>query len=131
MWILTTTGFYSIVEKPWDRPKATLTIRARVLDDLDLLRRQLPELGSVAEDPDADYRYRAQAPRAAVAKAMFRLAESLDYDNFKGAVAKTQGRARAHLYGEVWEVLFRLQEGQRGDVTHRRYRKGSTTKEPQ
>lgn len=108
MWLLTTTGFYSIVEKPWDRPKGTLTVRARVRKDLELLGGQLPELGPIAEDPEADYRFRAQAPRAAVAKAMFRLAESLDYDNFKGAVADRQGRGRAHLYHEVWEVLSQL-----------------------
>lgn len=108
MWLLTTTGFYSIVEKPWDRPTGTLTIRARVAKDLDALRLQLPELGPIAEDPKADYRFRAQAPRAAVARVMARLAESLDYDNFKDAVALRQGHARAHLYHDVWEVLSRL-----------------------
>ena len=108
MWLFTPFGFYSIVEKPWDKPNGTLTIRARVAKDLDTLRLQLPELGTIAEDPKADYRFRAQAPRAAVAKTMSRLAESLDYDNFKDAVAKTQGQARAHRYHEVWEVLSQL-----------------------
>lgn len=108
MWLLTTTGFYSIVEKPWDKPKGTLTIRTRVAGDLDSFRLQLPELGPTAEDPEADYRFRAQAPRAAVAKAMSRVAESLDYDNFKNAVAAHQGREREHLYHDVWEVLLQL-----------------------
>ena len=108
MWLITTSGFFSIVEKPWDRPTGTLTIRARVAADLDALRLHLPELGPTAEDPEADYRFRAQAPRAAVARAMARLAESVDYDNFKDAVAKTQGRARAHRYHDVWEVLSQL-----------------------
>ena len=110
MWILTTTGFYSIVEKPWDRPHGTLTIRTRVAGDLEALRSQCPELGAVAVDPDADYRFRAQAPRAAVARALSRLAESLDYDNFKNEVAQQQGRERACLYHRVWDVLGTLQQ---------------------
>lgn len=109
MWLLTTSGFFSIVEKPWDKPKGTLTIRARVAADLESLRLQLPELGPTAEDPGADYRYRAQAPRTAVAKALSRLAESLNYDNFKNAVSAHQGRERAHLYHKVWAVLAALQ----------------------
>ena len=113
MWILTTSGFYSIVEKPWDKPKGTLTIRTRVAGDLESLRLQLPELGPTLEDPKADYRFRAQAPRAAVAKVMSRLAESLDYDNFKDAVAERQGHDRAELYHDVWAVLARLQGGRR------------------
>ncbi|RIL06184.1 MAG: hypothetical protein DCC71_07770 [Proteobacteria bacterium] len=110
MWILTPIGFFSIVEKSWDRDPGTLTVRARVREDLDALReRFLPELGAVAEDERADYRYRAQAPRKAVADAMRRLVGSIDYDNFKDEVAKRQGSKRAQLYHAVWDVLYRLQ----------------------
>ena len=59
----------------------------------------------------SDYRYRAQAPREAVAEAMGRIATDIDYDNFKNAVAQAQGRERAHTYHQVWEVLYRLQGG--------------------
>jgi hypothetical protein len=40
------------------------------------------------------------------------LAEETDYDNFKSAVARHQGRARAaseHSLHEVWSVMNRLQ----------------------
>lgn len=112
MWLFTTSGFYSVVEKPWDRKTQTLTIRARVATDLDALRAgALPELGATVEDRHADYRYRAQAPREAVARAMAEMVRTLDYDNFKNAVARQQARARAHHYHEVWDVMYRLQEG--------------------
>ena len=67
MWILTPTGFFSVVQKPADIPANTLTIRARVAADLDALRRTvLPLLGPVTESSYNDYRFRATAPRQAV-----------------------------------------------------------------
>ncbi len=110
MWLFTTSGFYSIVEKPWDRKTGTLTVRARVAADLDRLRADaLPALGPTVESPGADYRFRAQAPREAVALAMARLARDLDYDNFKSAVGRAQGREREHLYHGVWSAATKLQ----------------------
>lgn len=32
MWLMTTIGFFSIVEKPWDREHQTVTVRARDVD---------------------------------------------------------------------------------------------------
>ncbi len=52
MWLITTTGFYSVVQKPWDQAADTLTVRARAKADLDALREAgLPELGEIMEDP--------------------------------------------------------------------------------
>ncbi len=111
MWLITTIGFYSIVEKPWDIQGGTLTVRARAREDLEALRGAgLPELGEVKEDPAADYRFRAQAPRAAVARAVQAQVDAIDYDNFKSTVGKRQGHARAHTYMGVWEVLHQIQE---------------------
>ena len=113
MWLITTTGFYSVVEKPWDRPTGTLTVRARVHADLESLRvTSLPELGEIREDSAADYRYRAQAPREAVARAMHAQVAGINYDNFKNAVGRRQGRGRAAVYHDVWEALYRLQSAQ-------------------
>ncbi|WLD14372.1 hypothetical protein [Planctellipticum variicoloris] len=115
MWLMTTAGFFSVVEKPWDRDAGTLTVRSRVRADLDTLRaKYLPELGEIQEDPQADYRYRAQVPRDAFSQAAARLATDIDYDNFKNEVARQQGKARSSLYGEVWTVLNRLQSGKPG-----------------
>jgi len=50
MWLITSVGFFSIVEKPDDREAGTLTIRARVREDLEALRRQfLPDLAPIQE----------------------------------------------------------------------------------
>ena len=112
MWILhPNVGFLSVVEKPWDRPNGTLTIRARVHDDLVRLKAYLPEISDIIESADSDYRYRAVAGRQAVSDALASLAADIQYDNFKDEVSCRQGNARATLYGEVWHVLYRLQSG--------------------
>lgn len=111
MWLITPIGFFSVVRKPTDTKNKTLTVRARVRSDLEALQAQyLPELGPIQESAVNDYRFRAVAPQAAVAAAMARLAETLDYSNFKDAVKQRQGAARAHLYHGVWDVLYRLQQ---------------------
>jgi hypothetical protein len=38
MWLITPTGFFSIVQKPSDEAADTLTVRARVRQDLVALR---------------------------------------------------------------------------------------------
>lgn len=110
MWLITPIGFFSIVQKPSDVADGTLTVRARVRADLEALRTQyLPDLGPVSESQANDYRFRAVAPRAQVASTMAAMVNDLDYSNFKNQVAKVQGQARAHLYHDVWDVLYRLQ----------------------
>jgi ADP-ribose pyrophosphatase YjhB (NUDIX family) len=110
MWLITPDGFFSIVEKASDKNAGTLTVRARVKTDLDALRQStLPELGQTSEGDGTDYRYRATAPRTAVAAAMSRMVEDLHYSNFKSEVAKRQGQARAKAYHDVWDILYRMQ----------------------
>lgn len=110
MWLITPVGFFSVVQKASDVAADTLTVRARVRGDLDALREQyLPNLGEVQESKTNDYRFRAVAPRADVAAAMANMVNHLQYSNFKNQVAKVQGAARAHLYHDVWDVLYRLQ----------------------
>ena len=52
------------------------------------------------------------APREAVARAMHAQVAGIDYDNFKNAVGRRQGRGRAAVYHDVWGALYRLQSGQ-------------------
>ncbi len=111
MWLLTPIGFFSIVCKPEDVSTGTLTVRARVKADLENLRAHLlPELGEIRKSPHNDYRYRAQAPRGAVAQAMARSIEQLGYSNFKSEVGRKQGHERAGVYHDVWDVLYNLQD---------------------
>jgi hypothetical protein len=112
MWLITPVGFFSVVRKPTDIQSETLTVRSRVRADLEALKTQyLPELGAIQESQVNDYRFRATAPQAAVAAAMAQLVENLDYANFKDEVKARQGPARARLYHQVWDVLYRLQRG--------------------
>jgi hypothetical protein len=110
MWILTTSGFFSIVQKPWDREPGSLTIRSRSREDLERLRQgYLPGMGDISEDPHADYRFRAQAGAHDVTAALAALAGRIDYPNFKDAVEEEQGTSRAEIYLDVWETLSRIQ----------------------
>lgn len=110
MWLMTPLGFFSIVQKPEDIERGTLTVRARVASDLDNLRNgPLPTLGPTITNAGTDYACRSTAPRDDVAKALTALAMGLNYANFKTEVGKHQGMERAHLYGEVWNVLYKLQ----------------------
>ena len=77
--------------------------------DLDALEPLIPGI-KVFEDPAAKYRCRAVVSEADWRAALDRMASEIDYDNFKNAVAREQGHERAHLYGEVWGVLHRLQD---------------------
>lgn len=117
MWLITPEGFFSIVEKASDKDAGTLTVRARVKTDLDALRQSaLPTLGPTSVGQGTDYRYRASAPRKAVAAAMARMVEDLHYSNFKNEVAKRQGHARAQKYHDVWDVLYGMQNGSKYEV---------------
>jgi 8-oxo-dGTP pyrophosphatase MutT (NUDIX family) len=109
MWLMTPSGFFSIVQKPEDEQAGTLTIRTRVRVDLERLRETcLPGMGEISANAGSDYRYRARAPRAEVASAMAKIANDIQYANFKDEVAKEQGKVRAGFYGKVWEVLYSL-----------------------
>ena len=110
MWIMTALGFFSIVQKPGDALKRQVTVRARVKADLLALKAQaLPEMGEIHAHEGTDYAYRATAPQHCVARALGSLVMDITYDNFKNEVFRTQGHARAHTYGEVWNALYRLQ----------------------
>jgi hypothetical protein len=109
MWLISSIGFFSIVEKSSDKGARTLTVRARVQSDLESLREQyLPSLGPILKDVGTDYQFRATAPREDVSKAVSQLVLAIDYSNFKNEIARKQGRKRETLYHRVWDVLAGL-----------------------
>ena len=111
MWIVTPIGFFSIVQKPDDKDKNTLTVRARDRSDLEALRkRYLPSLGDIVANAGSDYAFRAKAPRFAVAEAMQSMCSDIRYDNFKNEVRQCQGRTREAIYHLTWEALRKIQE---------------------
>jgi len=114
MWLITPLGFYNVVCKPGDMEGGTLTIRARVKSDLEALGQEfLPSLGAISEDAGTDYRFRAKARRDELGKALAKVIQKIDYENFKDEVADKQGQYRAEVYHGVWDVLFSLQQRNR------------------
>ena len=111
MWLLTTFGFFSIVEKPGDRAAGRLTVRARVRGDIESLRaKYLPGLGEIKATPDGDYAWRAHVAKEELAAALGRIVLDIHYANFKSEVAERMGYAREQVYHEVWETLAGLQQ---------------------
>ena len=112
MWLFTTIGFFSVVAHA-DDPR-TILIRARVREDLDELRvHHLPDL-EIVEGAGTDYAFRAFVSRDEGEHVAQQLAQSVDYPNFKTAVAERHSDERAHRYYEVWRVMHRLQSGASG-----------------
>ena len=108
MWLLTTQGFYSVVE---DREDANrVLVRARAREDLEALKRQIPDL-QIQEtlDADHDYGWRDCVTRDQWVEATAELAGETDYPNFKSAVDARQGAERERLYSRVWAQLLELQ----------------------
>jgi hypothetical protein len=107
MWIFTTFGFFSVVQKkPTDD---FLTVRARDPKDLDRLRERIPELGST-EIKGGDYCCRARLSRPAFAAGLAAIASEISYDNFKNAVQRSMGSDRARIYHDVWAAAHRIQQ---------------------
>ena len=103
MWLFTTFGFFSAVQKPGDD---FLTIRGRSAKDLDRLREQyLPSLGPTTTKGGTDYPCRARASHEDLAEAMGAIVGDIQYSNFKGAVGKEMGSERSGTYHNVWTDL--------------------------
>jgi hypothetical protein len=109
MWLFTPKGFYSVVVHRDDPNR--LLVRARTREDLEALREQIPDL-ELVEDEHADYHWRTIVDRMQWFGALVRIAEDIDYDNFKDAVRREQGPERAALYGRVWSELRTLQRSE-------------------
>lgn len=103
MWLMTTFGFFSVVQKSGTNH---LTIRARVGSDLDNLReRYLPSLSVTQVKPGTDYKYRATVSHQDLGNAMAKIVADVTYHNFKSQVEHTQGLPREKVYARVWSVL--------------------------
>ncbi len=103
MWLMTKHGFYSIVQK---RP-GEFHIRARVREDLENLVGRVPLPGArILDTRSADYPFRIISGKDEVRTVLEFLGETLDYSNFKDAVADTPDQEQKHgLYGKVWSLL--------------------------
>ena len=115
MWLFTTVGFFSIVQKAGDD---FLTVRSRVAEDLEKLREKyIPELSPVIVGGGTDYPFRATVDHASLAQGMARIVNDIHYDTFRNEIAREMGSAREQVYNQVWKVLMRLEGEEHGIQT--------------
>jgi hypothetical protein len=109
MWLFTRDGFYSLTRSA-DEPDK-LQVRARVRRDLENLHSLTSLTGPILETPDADYHWRWIVTPAEAEVITRRLAQNIDYSNFKGTVAKQpdQTEKLAGLH-DIWEIHHRWQK---------------------
>jgi len=107
MWIFTTVGFFSVVQKP---NETFLTVRARVAADLDRLREKyMPELSETTSRGGTDYPCRATIGHEDFARGVTKLARDIHYSNFKNEDQSKMGNKREQVYSKVWSVLKQLE----------------------
>lgn len=105
MWLFTPFGFFSVVQEP---NETRLCVRTRMLADLNRLREYAPTLSAPAHVAGRDYEVRAWCSRAALAGAMGKVIDDINYSNFKNEATARSGRYRAGVYEIVWAVLRQL-----------------------
>ena len=119
MWLITTRGFFSVVQHRDD--KEMVLIRARALEDLESLCELAGEVlddaaksgfsdDAIIEIDDADYRYRLITDADSWAEVVSALTAEVTYSNFKSAVTE-RDPDRAHVYMDVWADLLQIQRG--------------------
>ncbi|MEK9754479.1 MAG: hypothetical protein VW338_14895 [Rhodospirillaceae bacterium] len=112
MWIASKIGFFSIVQKD-----AQTHIRARVKKDLENLIEEIGIEGWSEEDltiqewPGADYRFRLRIHPDDLGVLFQKLAETIDYPNFKNEIHRRPDQAaKSPAYTTLWGHLHSLQE---------------------
>lgn len=110
MWVMTSWGCFSILERPEDRQAGTLTVEAVSRGDLDRLReRYLPMLGAgLAGDTGGGVR--ARAPREAVAIALASMVRGVEYPDLAAEVGRLRGADQEAAYRRAWAAMARPQE---------------------
>lgn len=112
MWLFTPEGFVSVVSG--EEFGAELQVRARAADDLERLRSSwFAGLGETRYVAWRDYPCRALCTKAQLAAALARLAEGIDYKNFKDTVARRHSPERAKIYGRLWSECLTIEHGGR------------------
>lgn len=123
MWIATIDGFYSAVQHRERHEEVMVRARsrkdlvalcARALEVVDLARGScldpIPDQTDIEETLEgADYPYRLTISKLLWSQLLVLWSTSIDYDNFKNAVARHQGRDRAHTYHAVWAALLAIE----------------------
>jgi len=111
MWIITTSGFLSVVQNLNSTgPEDALLVRGRVRADLERFADFAAGRGArsaVVESPDADYGFRLTTSREVLAAFVAERVAALDYPNFKSEIYKADP-VRENVYEDAWAVLHGL-----------------------
>jgi len=108
MWIFTKQGFYSATMSTVKL--GHIQVRARTREHLERLMEALPKelnRSKIVETPAADYRWRIVMTPAKWTLCMMKLAEDIDYSNFKNACAHAGLNTAPHH--DVWRTMRHLQ----------------------
>src|SRR5260221_4108567 len=128
MWIASILGWFSVVR---DAERAGhVLVRARARADINNLyrahRQSCPSMTPPSSDEARDYRYRLSISREDWIKLAGKLAEEVDYPNFKMAVHERADQANKHAaYAEIWWIMRR---GTKGETRTGRPPKGKRQK---
>jgi hypothetical protein len=111
MWLATVSGWFSVVVD-LERPDRML-IRARCRADIFNLfeaNQDLPSIERPTSDESRDYRWRMSIGRADWVQLAARLAEAVEYSNFKNAVHDQPDQLnKGRAYLAIWRVMHEVQ----------------------
>jgi hypothetical protein len=111
MWLVTTSGFFSVIE--WHDGRMAIRARRRV--DLTRLKKLVPDVkfeGDLKPTPSKDYRYRLFCSRSEwVDKVLPALGREVTYGNFKSELDRRYGLkdALGRAAHQAWGVFARMQ----------------------
>lgn len=112
MWLCTQLGFYSIVRKD----AGAVHIRARCREDLDQLAHAAGAGEPMPSYPGSDYPWRIICLDSELPRFMSALAASVDYGNFKSAIAASPSeRSKLTAYHDIHH---RMVEWQKENSSH-------------
>lgn len=110
MWIMTTDGFISVVNKAEDG-KDWLCVRSREKSTLEAVCRKVGvPIGTVTELEGSDYEFRVWLSRNEVNMYLIDTVDGLEYHNFKSEVEYVQGKDSKYLefLSGVWMKGFAI-----------------------
>lgn len=93
-----------------------IMVRARLRAHLESLKSRFPDLlgeCQIEESAGTDYKYRIFLAKSIWTAVLQELGEETNYDNFKSAVARHQGRDGIDYEDslhDVWSVMYKLQK---------------------
>jgi hypothetical protein len=104
MWLFTTSGFISIVEKDANH----LAVRAR--DSLSLSSLAQSYDVEIRSTPTADYPYRIFLSKDQFKNYLHNQAGLINYKNFKSEVAITRGKKFSTTLLSVWSAMHEVED---------------------